>query len=178
LIGQQPVAKKFRDKGLIAFVALTALAGGYFLYFSLPRSSDISQLTSENFYDLSGNPSKIDDWDGNVRVVNFWATWCAPCREEIPGFVRLQREYGDKGVVFIGIAVDDREKVAQFAADIGMNYPVLIAEFGAMELSRTAGNRLQALPFTMVLNRDGELAHAFSGIVKEERLERELRRIL
>ena len=79
-------------------------------------------------------------------VVNFWATWCAPCREEMPEFVRAQTEYGARGVQFVGIAVDEADKVDRFAKELGLNYPTLIGGYGAVELSKTLGNRLAALP--------------------------------
>lgn len=173
------MTKKFRDKALTLAVAAAALAAGFFAY-SLPRSDtpDVTRLLQADFSDLAGKNTKILDWRGKVRVVNFWATWCAPCREEIPGFVRLQDEYRGEGVVFIGLALDNEQAVKRFAADVGMNYPVLLAEYGAMELSRGAGNRLGALPFTVLIARDGSFARAFSGIVQEQQLEDALKRVL
>jgi thiol-disulfide isomerase/thioredoxin len=95
-----------------------------------------------------------------VLVVNFWATWCAPCREEMPEFIRAQGEWGGRGLQFVGIAVDQADKVRQFAGEIGLNYPALIGGYGAMELSKSLGNQLMALPFTVIIGRDGTVAHA------------------
>ena len=103
--------------------------------------------------------------------MNFWATWCAPCRDEIPIFVKLQDKYRSQGLQFIGIAVDQRDKVQPFAADFGMNFPVLIGSADAIELSRKLGNRAGVLPFTIVLTRDGRLARTEIGAAKEARLE-------
>jgi thiol-disulfide isomerase/thioredoxin len=116
--------------------------------------------------DSQGTPQSLAQWKGNVVVVNFWATWCAPCREEMPEFVRAQQELGPKGLQFVGIAVDDVDKVRAFAREIGLNYPALIGGYGAIELSKTLGNDLSALPFTVVLDRAGRVAHTQLGPLK------------
>lgn len=85
-------------------------------------------------------------------------------------FVRLQRDRGAKGLQFVGIAVDQVDKVRQFAEEIGLNYPVLIGGYGAMELSKTLGNSLMALPFTVVVDREGRIAHTQLGPLKEAQL--------
>ena len=77
----------------------------------------------------------------------------------MPEFVRAQAELGGKGLQFVGIAVDQADKVRQFAQDIGINYPLLIGGYGAMELSKSLGNKLMALPFTVIVNRVGVVAH-------------------
>jgi thiol-disulfide isomerase/thioredoxin len=120
--------------------------------------------------DAAGKETPLAQWRGKLLVVNFWATWCAPCREEMPEFVGLQTEFGAKGLQFVGIAVDDAEKVRQFAAEIGLNYPALIGGYGAMELSKTLGNRVMALPFTVVVSREGTIAHTQLGPLKGEKL--------
>lgn len=170
---------KFRDKALVLAIAGAALVAGYFAY-SLPRADapDVTALMNANFSNLDGTTSKISDWDGKLRVVNFWATWCAPCREEIPGFVRLQDQYRDKGIVFVGVALDNEKAVRRFVAETGMNYPVLLAEYSAIDLAKSAGNQLSALPFTVLIARDGSYAHAFSGVVNEEQLKIAITRFL
>ena len=120
--------------------------------------------------DIDGKPQALAQWQGKVVVVNFWATWCAPCREEMPMFVKMQTEQGPKGLQFVGIAVDQADKVRQFADEIGMNYPALIGGYGAMELSKTMGNRLMALPFTVIVDRQGKVAHTQLGPIKEDQL--------
>ena len=120
--------------------------------------------------DEQGTTQALAQWRGKVLVVNFWATWCAPCREEMPEFVRTQDEFGAKGLQFVGIAVDEQAKVQQFTREIGLNYPALIGGFGAMELSRTLGNRQMALPFTVIVGRNGTVAYAQLGPMKKEQL--------
>lgn len=128
--------------------------------------------------DLDGRELRLENFRGRVVVVNFWATWCAPCREEMPEFMKAQAEHGPKGLQFVGIAVDQADKVAQFAKEIGLNYPTLVGGFGAMELSKTLGNSLMALPFTVVLDRKGAVAHTQLGVLKPDKLESIVRQLL
>lgn len=93
-------------------------------------------------------------------------------------FVRLQREHGANGLQFVGIAVDQTDKVRQFADEIGLNYPALIGGYGAMELSKTLGNSLMALPFTVIVDRAGRVAHTQLGPLKEEQLASIVRQLL
>jgi len=105
-----------------------------------------------------------------VVVVNFWATWCAPCREEIPLFVDLQNELGPRGVQFIGIAIDRPELVKPYAAELRMNYPVLISSLDGIELSRAVGNRAAVLPYTIVIDRAGRVVAKEVGAAGVKRL--------
>jgi thiol-disulfide isomerase/thioredoxin len=136
------------------------------------RGQDAATLLALQLPNVDGKDESLAQWRGKLLVVNFWATWCAPCREEMPEFVRFQEEFGAKGLQFVGIAVDDADKVRQFAAEIRLNYPALIGGYGAMELSRTLGNRVMALPFTIVVGRDGKVAHTHLGPLKSDQLRR------
>jgi len=120
--------------------------------------------------DLSGKPQRLDQWRGKVLVLNFWATWCEPCRKEIPEFIRVQARYVDQGLQFVGIAIDRPDKVASFADEFSFNYPLLIGELEAIELSRKLGNRLGALPFTVIIDRNGYLARVELGALDEGKL--------
>ena len=119
---------------------------------------------------MTTHDQALAQWKGKVVVVNFWATWCAPCREEMPEFVKAQTEFGARGLQFVGVAVDQPEKTREFAKEIGLNYPVLVGGFGAMELSKTLGNSVMALPFTVVVNRKGEVAYAHLGVLRPDKL--------
>jgi thiol-disulfide isomerase/thioredoxin len=113
-----------------------------------------------------------------VLVVNFWATWCAPCREEIPGFVKLQERYGSRGLLFVGIAIDQPEKVAEFAQEFGINYPLLIGDLETLGLLRRVGNPGGLLPYTLVIDRRGNLVSREPGGFKEIRLDSMLQPLL
>ena len=121
---------------------------------------------------LDGATVSLQQWRGKVLVVNFWATWCAPCREEIPEFIKYQQANGPRGVQFVGIAIDQRARVAPYAKEMGINYPVLIGGFENLELSRALGNSKGVLPFTLVVDRTGKAVSATIGILKQERLEK------
>jgi len=131
------------------------------------RGKDAAMLFGLALPDTSGREQSIGQWKGKVLVVNFWATWCLPCRDEMPEFVKAQRAFGGRGLQFVGIAVDDVGKVKDFAAELGLNYPALIGGFGAIELSKSLGNRLGALPFTVIVDRSGRVNHTHLGPIKE-----------
>lgn len=115
---------------------------------------------------------------GKVVVVNFWATWCPPCRAEMPAFIRMQEKYRNRGVVFVGIALDRRDAVLDFVQSMGVNYPVLIGGIEGAQAARAAGNRSGGLPFTVVLDRQGRTAGMALGGMDERRLESKLTPLL
>jgi thiol-disulfide isomerase/thioredoxin len=152
------------------FGAVALLVGAYVGLRQHDAPADASALLALSLPDAAGREQSIGQWRGKVVVVNFWATWCAPCREEMPEFMRAQAEYGARGLQFVGIAVDQADKAEQFAKDLGLNYPTLIGGYGAVELSKTLGNRLAALPFTIVVDRQGRIAHTQLGTLKPDKL--------
>jgi thiol-disulfide isomerase/thioredoxin len=163
---------------MLTVVGLLALAGGLYAGQRWFASSDTAAsapdpapLLALALPDIAGRNQPLDQWKGKVLVVNFWATWCAPCREEMPQFVKAQQEFGARGLQFVGIAIDQPDKVQQFAAEINLNYPALIAGYGGIELSRTLGNRLGALPFTVVVDRSGHIVHTHLGPLKQAQLD-------
>ena len=128
--------------------------------------------------DAQGSPHALGQYRGKVVVVNFWATWCAPCIEEMPGFVRLQDKYRDRGVVFVGVAIDDPDAVAPFMRKLGINYPVLTAEAAGFELLKAAGDSKGVMPYTLVIDRNGAVAQTRSGIFRESELDQALAALL
>ena len=134
------------------------------------RGTDAGAIFGLALPDTLGHEQSIGQWKGKVLIVNFWATWCVPCREEMPEFVKAQREFGGQGLQFVGIAIDDAAKVKEFAAELDLNYPALIGGYGAIELSRALGNRLGALPFTIIVDRSGHVNHTQLGPIKEAQL--------
>ena len=134
------------------------------------REKDAGALLGITLPDTQGREQSLGQWKGKVLVVNFWATWCVPCREEMPEFVKAQQEYGGRGLQFVGIAIDQVDKVKPFATELGLNYPALIGGYGAIELSKTLGNRLGALPFTVVVDRSGRVVRTQLGPLKNGEL--------
>lgn len=165
-----------RAYALLAAVAVASAAAGAAYHLWLKGRPDGSGVVAERVYaarlpDLKGTPQPLAQWRGRVLVVNFWATWCVPCREEIPGFVRLQARHGARGLQFVGIAIDEPDKVTAFAREFGINYPLLVGQLDTLELLRQAGNRAGVLPYTLVLDRQGQVVSREPGGLKEARLE-------
>ena len=133
---------------------------------------DAGPLLAISLPDAEGRDQPLTQWKGKLLVVNFWATWCAPCREEMPMFVKAQAEHGARGLQFVGVAVDEPAKVRQFASEIRMNYPALIGGYGAMELSKTMGNTVMALPYTVAVDRAGRVVLNHLGPMKPAQLEK------
>jgi thiol-disulfide isomerase/thioredoxin len=121
--------------------------------------------------DLSGQPRRLAEWQGRVLLVNFWATWCAPCREEIPLLVEARQKYALAGVEIVGIAVDNAAKVGEYARSMSISYPVLIAEADGLDLMRQLGNSGGGLPYTVIADRQGALVHRKLGALKKPDLE-------
>lgn len=120
--------------------------------------------------DTEGVPRSVSEFDGKLLIVNFWATWCPPCRDEIPAFVRLQQDYAAQGVQFLGVALDRAEAVRAFIAEHAVNYPSVYGEHEAIALSKAYGNRIGGLPFTVVVGRDGRVLRMHQGVFEEAEL--------
>jgi len=164
--------------GLFVVTAVLGIAVGVALHLAtreqpldtIPSASAAPALLAAKLPDLQARPQALEQWRGKVMVINFWATWCAPCREEIPALIKFQNEYGPKGVQIIGIAIDQADKVRPYAAQMKMNYPVLIGDADGVELVQRAGNPLGGLPYTVILDRSGTAVHSHLGSITAEKL--------
>lgn len=170
--------KRARAWLLFGGIALLAAAVGYRLgIFGKSAETATAGASATDIFrlvlnDVKGQPQGLDQFRGKVLVVNYWATWCYPCREEMPGFSRLQEKYSSKNVQFIGISIDDAAKIIKFQKETPVNYPLLIGDMGVMKSSAELGNSRQALPFTAVFDRQGKLTAAKLGRFAEADLER------
>jgi thiol-disulfide isomerase/thioredoxin len=138
---------------------------------SVPEKPDVITHPEFTLPDISGTSRSFSEWHGKNRLVNFWATWCAPCRREIPLLKAFQKEQSGNGFEVIGIAVDFPEAVADYAESAQFNYPVLVGEQDAMAVAESSGIEFIGMPFTMFVASDGEYLSAFIGELHQAHLD-------
>lgn len=127
--------------------------------------------------DMNGADVDLAELRGKVILLNFWATWCGPCKIEIPGFVELQDEYGDQGFQVLGLSVDDTpEQIRPFAEEFAVNYPMLVG-LGRDDFQEAYGP-IWGLPVSFWIDREGTLCRTHLGIASKEEFERELKSLL
>lgn len=164
---------------IIVLAAILALAGGVYVQrHSQPASTQQAVTLDFSAPDLDGTPRTVQDWQGKIRIVNFWATWCPPCLKEIPEFIHLQQKYQNNNVQFIGIAIDDKDAVTAFIEKHPVNYPLLIANDVALKLTAPLGNVANALPFSLILNPQGQIVYRHLGELSADKLEEQLAPLL
>ncbi|MEO7741868.1 MAG: TlpA disulfide reductase family protein [Usitatibacter sp.] len=128
-------------------------------------------LYAATFDDESGQRQPLGQYQGRVLVLNFWATWCGPCRDEMPGFARLHARWKDKGVQFVGLSTEERDRVARFGRDLSIPYPLWTGGGEVGELARRLGNRLGVLPHTAIIGPQGQVLEVRAGTYTEMELE-------
>jgi len=162
--------------GLVIIVAATAayiVQSSYSVSLNneAPLQDANDSLVDFALPDLHGSERQLSDWNGEARLVNFWATWCAPCRREIPLLKNLQAEKSDKHLQVIGVAVDFMEDVQVYAEEAEFNYPILVGQEEAMAAAESSGVDFIGLPFTMIIARDGTLINTHMGEIKQEHVD-------
>lgn len=169
----------------LALLILGSGTAGFFLYravapapAAVAATVPVQWLPEFTFPDLSGELRWSGEWDGQLRVVNFWASWCAPCIREIPLLIELQDEYRDRNVTVLGIAIDFEEDVKAFAEKLEFNYPVLIGQMDATELSNAVFADSPGLPFTAFVDADGRIVRVHAGEIHREEAEAYLAEML
>ncbi|HQR03910.1 MAG TPA: TlpA disulfide reductase family protein [Rhodocyclaceae bacterium] len=130
----------------------------------------LTQLKKIPLTDLQGHAHTLEEWPGKILVINFWATWCPPCKEEMPALSLSQRTFASNGVQFIGIAIDDPQQVERFGQELQVTYPLWIGSPAVLGLTAQLGNTAQALPFTLFIDRTGELRSVKLGRLSEAEL--------
>ena len=121
--------------------------------------------------DLAGKPTSIRSWPGKSLIVNFWATWCGPCRREIPLLRELQKQHGAEGFQIVGVAVDIREDVIKYAQEIGIDYPILIGEQDGLDAVNKFGQGSIGFPFTVFTDNQGRIVLFHLGEIRKEQAE-------
>ncbi len=158
--------------------ALAVLAGGTLWTAMRPASAPAgtveiapAALWAASFSDASGKAQSLGQFQGKVVVLNFWATWCAPCRQEMPGFVRLQSRWAARGVQFVGLANEEPDKVARFGRELNINYPLWTGGQDVSEMSRRMGNPRGVLPHTAILDAQGRVVQVKVGPYTEPQMD-------
>lgn len=175
-----------RNTLILAVAAAAGLAGYLAQRATAPSTAAPSQVARKagapilelNLPDSTGQPQALSQWRGKVLVVNFWATWCPPCLREIPDFATVSRRFADAPVQFVGIGIDQPDNVRRFAEEHKVPYPLLSAPLQTLALTSALGNTSQALPFTAIFDRHGELDFVKLGTLNEAELEGKIRALL
>jgi len=165
--------------GLAAVVVASVVSGIYIgstrretpvVTTQIPETA-VTQFFAMRLNDSDGKMQSMAQWRGKTLVINFWATWCPPCREEMPAFSRLQTKYAAHGVQFIGIALDTPDNVGAFLKNVTATYPLLLAESEGMAMTQQLGNSRLALPYTLVLGADEKPRLVRLGKLAEQELD-------
>jgi thiol-disulfide isomerase/thioredoxin len=153
------------------FLALAALVSCVVMKIGSSPMDGVTPSLSKVFPDLSGNPHLMSEWKGKVLIVNFWATWCQSCVEELPELTKLQTELEPQGVQFIGILIEDEAKAAQeFLNSHVVNFPILNGTKGGRQWSRKLGDNAEALPFSVVFDIGGKPVYTEIGQFPREKI--------
>ncbi|MES2585460.1 MAG: TlpA disulfide reductase family protein [Pseudomonadota bacterium] len=125
-----------------------------------------------------GKSVNTEEWRGKVLVVNFWASWCPPCVEEMPTLDKLQQEFKDQNVLFVGIGIDSPSNIREFLEKIPVSYPIVIGGLEGSNLSKQMGNSQGALPYTIIINTQGKATSSKLGKISEEELRKSIKSAL
>ena len=164
-----------REALILSAVGIAATGAGFLVGPAILKlggeGGQSKALFEAKFSDLDGKIRQLDEWKATVLLCNFWATWCAPCREEIPLLIDMRAKYAPSGFEVVGIAIDNVDKVRQFASFMKIPYPVLVAGADGLELMRRLGNSGGGLPYTVVTDRDGAVVRRKLGALKAPELD-------
>jgi thiol-disulfide isomerase/thioredoxin len=169
-----------RNTILAVVLAVAAAATGALIYRGFIAEGVLltaaaTELKQLRLPDPSGRSQDFRQWNDKTLIVNFWATWCEPCREEVPALLRFQHSNSSKGVQVVGIAVDSAPKVQEFAAEYKIAYPLVIGGMDMIDLARKFGNSAGGLPFTVIINPAGRVVATHLGRISETQLDRALK---
>jgi thiol-disulfide isomerase/thioredoxin len=171
-----------RNPLALIVVILVVAFGLYFGYHHARRQGATPRITKSApapdfaLVSLDGTTMRLSDFRGKAVLLNFWATWCGPCKIEMPWFVDLQKEYGSQGLQIVGVAMDDasKEDIAKFAKEMGVNYPILIGK----ESVGDAYGGVPALPESFFIGRDGKIVDKIIGLEGKADIEEAIKKAL
>lgn len=163
---------------VLAVALVFSIAGAWFgarQFQSGPAAPNaVEQFYGRTLPDASGKAAAMTQWKGRPLVLNFWATWCAPCVEEMPELTALQQELQPKNVQILGIGIDNPASISAFAEKYKIGYPLYVAGMEGSELSRQLGNQAGGLPFTVLVDASGKVRKTYLGRLKMEELRRDI----
>lgn len=174
------------NKKILNLIFIFILLFIFFWFSSRPRNKTSSEpiqdeptkaeTTSSLAYDfqlpsINGKKVKLSDFKGNVIILNFWATWCPPCRAEIPSFIELYKKHKDEGLAIIGVAIDNEIKVKNFVKDYKINYPVLLAD----ETTIQKYGGIRGIPTTFIIDKNGNITKNYIGYRPKEIFENDFK---
>ena len=167
----------------ICGISLIALLGGIFTSQWISKTGLASEPSVKAFF---ANPWQTPDgkavnsaeWQGKVLVVNFWASWCPPCVEEMPTLDLLQQEYLQQNVLFVGIGIDSPSNIREFLKSTPVSYPILIGGLQGSNLSKQMGNTQGALPYTVIIDTKGKSTYTKLGKISEDELRKAIKAAL
>ncbi|RJG05102.1 TlpA family protein disulfide reductase [Noviherbaspirillum cavernae] len=142
-----------------------------------PQSGAVASLLAQSMPDATGTTQQLSKWKGRALVVNFWATWCAPCVDEMPELSALQTSIASDNIQIIGIGIDSATNITEFASKYKITYPLYVGGVNGTELSRQLGNPTGGLPFTVLIGKDGAVKKTYLGRLKMEELRKDLKRL-
>ena len=166
---------------LLILVALSAISGWFLFHQTLekkpvaviaPVNLPPKPLENISFLDMQGHSQALKQWQGNVIVLNFWATWCPPCREEMPELSAMQNQYKHQNLIILGLSTDDLNKTKAFIQKSPVRYPILAGDMEAMNLAESLGNNRGILPYTVIIDTKGNVVKTFFGRVNQQLLEK------
>jgi thiol-disulfide isomerase/thioredoxin len=159
---------------IAAVSALTAGAAlGVWRFSPAPAVPNaISGFYALNLKNAAGQALDFNRFKGKRVVINFWATWCAPCIEEMPDLDQIAKLVKTKNIEFVGIALDSEAKVSQFALKYPISYPLVVADFAGLEIAHSFGNPSGVLPFTVLMDESGKIVHSKIGQIKQNELKK------
>ena len=172
---------------LLIVIAMLGLAGGFLLnqWLAQPGSTPrpVVQAVTDHrpaftLLDLEDQPRSVQDWDGQVIMLNFWATWCPPCVREIPAFNQLYQTYKGQGFTIIGIALDNKQDVIDFINPMGVEYPILLGDQQGIKVTQEYGNNLGVLPYTVIIDRQGRITARHRNEISFEEAEQLIKPLL
>jgi thiol-disulfide isomerase/thioredoxin len=173
LTPQNKLLKRWRWPIGFATLLLTVIIYWGLSEIGTPALNSIStrSLYASAWPDAQGKTQAVNQWHNRVSVVNFWASWCQPCRDEMPDLSAVYNKYASKGLVVLGISVEDQDKMTAFASKNNVSYPLLAADTQGSDLSDTLGNDKGVLPYTAIIDVHGKVVKTFSGTIDQATLE-------